>query len=385
MGPDARGLGLLEEHLPGDAVQVVVARGGPQLAAADDEEVGGVAGGDGARRVEHQRLVGPGLDGLDEGDDLVQLGVAVEPLVEHLGSGPPHRGREQRDAGVGHRRIGHLVLGDDHHVRPADHVGGVLRRGLLVAPGDHQAQVGAVVHAVALDGGPQCGGDLPPGAADVEVYRGGAGEEPVQVPVEEGELAVVQTDPLPDTVADEEAAVEHRHLGLVTWEELVVDPDLDGGVALVGECLVGAAVHGPNLPRTGPFGPVRTRSGPVAAGEEHDAGSGEEQRRHDEQRVAVPDRHDREADCAEQEQPPTEEFGVEAHDGHPRMHHGEVPWPGSDPRTAPTRPRCPATRSGRASCRPGRCCSTPAAGRLDGESRVELVGGDHEVQQCPRR
>jgi hypothetical protein len=70
--------------------------------------------------------------------------------------------------------------------------------------------------------------------------------KPVQVRVEEQEDAVLQADPLPDAVADEEAAVEHRDGGLGAGLEFAVDVDQDRLVARVVDrvvCpLVGAAV-----------------------------------------------------------------------------------------------------------------------------------------------
>ena len=54
---------------------------------------------------------------------------------------------------------------------------------------------------------------------------------------------MVETDAFPDAVADQEAGIEHRDLRLVAREELAVDVDLDRGVALVGQRLVGASRH----------------------------------------------------------------------------------------------------------------------------------------------
>ena len=52
--------------------------------------------------------------------------------------------------------------------------------------------------------------------------------------IEEGELTLVEANTLPDAVPDEERAVENGDLGVVAVEELAVDPDLDVGVAGVG-------------------------------------------------------------------------------------------------------------------------------------------------------
>ena len=244
MGGEAGERGDLQHQLAGDAVQVVVARRGPYPAFAHHEEVGGVAGGDGTGGVQHERLVGTGLHRLYEGDDLVQLGVAVEALVEGVRRWSADRCREQGDAGLCDGRVGGLVLGDYHHVGAAHDVGGMLGGGLLVSPGDHEPGVHVVVHVVVPDGGVQRLGNLVPVQADVQVDGRRTGEQAVQVPVQEGEPSVVQAQPFPDAIAHQEAAVEYRHPGLVACEELAVDEDLDRLVAFVGECLVRAVGHG---------------------------------------------------------------------------------------------------------------------------------------------
>ena len=55
----------------------------------------------------------------------------------------------------------------------------------------------------------------------------------------------MESQSLPDPVTDQEATVEHRHLRLVARQELAVDPDLNVGVALVSQGLVGATGFGP--------------------------------------------------------------------------------------------------------------------------------------------
>src|SRR3546814_15886749 len=50
----------VEYGLLGDAAEIPAAGRGPQLAAADEEEVGRVAARHKAARVQHQRLVGAG-------------------------------------------------------------------------------------------------------------------------------------------------------------------------------------------------------------------------------------------------------------------------------------------------------------------------------------
>ena len=68
----------------------------PHLALAHDEEVRRVAGRDEAVRIEHQRLVGAGLCGLDAGGDAVELAVAVELRILHVRIAAAHVHGEQR-------------------------------------------------------------------------------------------------------------------------------------------------------------------------------------------------------------------------------------------------------------------------------------------------
>ena len=57
--------------------------------------MGRVAGRDEAVRIEHQRLVGAGLDRLDAGGDAVELGVRVELRVLHVRIAAPDMDGEQ--------------------------------------------------------------------------------------------------------------------------------------------------------------------------------------------------------------------------------------------------------------------------------------------------
>ena len=65
--------------------RAMLAARGPHLALRHDKKVRGVAGRHRAVYVEHERLVRPGLERLDEGDDLMQFAVAVELGVERVG------------------------------------------------------------------------------------------------------------------------------------------------------------------------------------------------------------------------------------------------------------------------------------------------------------
>jgi hypothetical protein len=119
------------------------------------------------------------------------------------------------------------VLGDDDDVRPAHGQARILRGGLLVASGDHKTHVDAfgACHAVAADGLVEGVRQLRARHPDVEAYRLGTLEEPVEVKIEEGELAVVQPEALPHAVPDEKAGVEDGDLRLLPRVELAVDVD----------------------------------------------------------------------------------------------------------------------------------------------------------------
>src|SRR5215218_1094171 len=217
------------DHAPRDAVQGVVAGRGPHLPAPRDEEVGGVAGGHRPRGVQHQGLVGAGLQGLHQGHDLVQLAVAVEPLVQRVGRRAAYRRGEEPDALIPHPRVGHLMLGDDDDVGTAHHETRVLRGGLLVPAGNHQAHVhaGGALHAVAADGLAEGIRDLLARHADVEVYGLRTLEEPVEVQPQKGELAVVQAEALPHPVPHQEPRVEDGDLRVFPAVEHAVYVDED--------------------------------------------------------------------------------------------------------------------------------------------------------------
>jgi hypothetical protein len=237
----------------GDALEAVGAGAGPERAAAHDEEVGRVAAGDEAARVQHQRLVGAGGDGLDQGLDQVEPAVRIEPQVEHVGSAGAEGGGEQAQPArlaLGPRR---LVLRGDDDGGAADHEARILVDGGLDAARDHQPQVDTLsfdtVHAVGGQRGVQRVGDLLPRQTDVQRDRARALEQAVQVGVQTDEPAAHQAQALPHAVAEREAAVEHRDPGLVARHELAIDVDEHLLVAGVGYIALGAArgVHGARL------------------------------------------------------------------------------------------------------------------------------------------
>ena len=68
-------------------------------------------------------------------------------------------------------------------------------------------------------------------------------DEATKVIAEEGEFAVVDSDPFPHAVAEHEPAVEDRNGGLGSRNLLAVDPDEDRIVASVVVVVVGAVSH----------------------------------------------------------------------------------------------------------------------------------------------
>ena len=130
----------------------------------------------------------------------------VEPQVELVGAGGAEGRGEERIAlglGLGQRR---LVLGDDHDRGLADHEARVLVGRLLDAARDHQADVRAVGHAVAVERVLHRLDDAVARQADVERDRARALEQPVEMGVEADQPALHQAQPFPDAVAQHEAA-----------------------------------------------------------------------------------------------------------------------------------------------------------------------------------
>ena len=211
---------------------------------ANDEEVGRVAARDEAARVEHQRFVGAGVDGLDQRLDQVQPAVRVEAQVEDVGAAGAKGRGEEREAARLRFGLGRLPLGDDDDRRLADDEARVLVRRALDAARHHQPDVHAIGHRVPRQRVEQGSGQLGTGEADVERDRGRAFVQAVEVRVEADEAALHQAQPLPDAVAEDEAAVEDRDPRLVARHEVAVDVDQDAIVARVGNVALGAFALG---------------------------------------------------------------------------------------------------------------------------------------------
>ena len=181
----------LEHFAAGDAAHAVVAGRGPQLAAAHAEEVGRVAGAHHPAHVEHEGLVGAGLEGLDEGLHLVQLRVAVEARVEVVRRAAAHgAGVEAHAAGAG-VWAGHLVLGDDDEVGSADGEARVLGGRLLDAARHHHAHVDAVGHRVGRERALDFGEEPLARPGQSHPHRRAGLPEAVEVGLREDEAPVV--------------------------------------------------------------------------------------------------------------------------------------------------------------------------------------------------
>jgi hypothetical protein len=67
--------------------------------------------------IEHQRLVGAGIDRLEQRHDEVQPAVGIQAHVEHVLGRAADRGGAQAQASRGKPRVGHLVFGHDRDGR----------------------------------------------------------------------------------------------------------------------------------------------------------------------------------------------------------------------------------------------------------------------------
>jgi hypothetical protein len=96
---------------------------------------------------------------------------------------------------------------------------------------------------------------ISPRHADVEVYGLRALEEPVEVHLQKGELAIVQAEALPHPVPHQETRVEDGDLRLLPVVKLAVYVDEDVLVALVGQGLM----RSPGQPSLSPATPRASR------------------------------------------------------------------------------------------------------------------------------
>ena len=142
-------------------------------------------------------------------------GEELEPALVHVG-----------------RRL--LVFGDDDDGGVADDDARVLVRRRAHPASHHQADVHALVHAVGVERLVEPLRQLLARQADVHRDRLRALEQPIEMPVEEGEPPLVDAQPLPHAVAEHEPGIEDRHDRLVARLQLAVHVDEDRRVPRVG-------------------------------------------------------------------------------------------------------------------------------------------------------
>ena len=104
---------------------------------------------------------------------------------------------EQLEPALVDRRIGLLILGDDHDRRRGHHHARVLVGRRADAPRDHQADMPAVAHGVGVERLVQPLRQLVAAEADVHCDGLRAFEQPVEVAIEKGELAATDAQALP--------------------------------------------------------------------------------------------------------------------------------------------------------------------------------------------
>ncbi len=113
--------------------------------------MGGVARGDEAAVVEHQRLVRSGLHRLDAGENAIELRMGVQLLVLLRRPGTPDMdGKEPNPTGE-HLRSRPFPFGNDDDGRSPDCQPRILIGRAFDAAGHHQPDMDAVDHAVGFD------------------------------------------------------------------------------------------------------------------------------------------------------------------------------------------------------------------------------------------
>ena len=198
-------------------------------------------------RVQHQRFVGAGFGCLDAGGDAVELAVAVELRVLHVGIAATHVHGEQAQALRQRFGLGDLELRDDHHGRRAHGDARVLVGRALHAARHHQPQMHAVAHAVGVQRGVERLRQLRTIHADIQRDRFRALVQPVEVFVEKDRVPVDHPQTFPHAIAQHETAVEYRHRGFGPRFQRPVDPDADVRIARVVVEVVDALRHRPLL------------------------------------------------------------------------------------------------------------------------------------------
>ena len=177
---------------PRDPVEAILAARRSDLPVADPKEIGGVAARDKSMRIEHQRLIGPRIDRLEQRRDQVEAAVGIQAHVEHVSRGAANARGMQTQTACQHGWIGRLVIRHDDHRGMPNRVARILVRGGFHAPGHHQPQMDAVAHFVRVEQAAHFSDQAAAIEADVEADLSRAPVESIEVLIEEEQCPLVQ-------------------------------------------------------------------------------------------------------------------------------------------------------------------------------------------------
>ena len=99
------------------------------------------------------------------------------------------------------------------------------------------------MHAVCIEYGVEAAFQFFARDADIHVDGLRSAPQTVEVPIQEGEAAMMQANAFPYAVAQHEAAVEDADLCVRSREVVPVDVDDDRCVAIISYVIVGALCH----------------------------------------------------------------------------------------------------------------------------------------------
>ena len=207
--------------------------GGEQVVVFDQEDVGGVGFRDIAVDVQHDGVVHARHVGFDFGQDVVDQVVVVDLRVDALGGIAADGGGDQADAGGRVDRRFPLGKHDQAGAVPVQvraHAGGD-----FFAPGQGEADVDAVPHAVGFQGFEDRRFDFLTAGDLIERHCVCRVEEAVQVGVELKDLSIVDAQSLPYRIAALYRAVEYRYSGFLPGQQFASYMDEDVLVARIGQ------------------------------------------------------------------------------------------------------------------------------------------------------
>lgn len=228
---DTVGRAEVQYGLPGDALRARVGVGGDDLAADHEKNVRAVALGDETLLVEHQRSVGHGSVGLDFGEDGLEEVGGVNLGVQTVGRETPDRARDQAEARlVVDRR---LELREHDERRPGLVEPGVHPARDLLAAREGQPDMDAIAHGIGLKRPANLSRDILVTGNFFEGDGPGRASEPIEVLGEAKNLAIVKTEPFPDSVASLNHGVKRRNNGFIPVNDLAINVDEEVSISFV--------------------------------------------------------------------------------------------------------------------------------------------------------